>query len=155
MGVWEAGMIASDDRLNAGDGAGEKSRKVFLASGTMASATYVDMLGNAGAATSVSVTKYSANSDLWVAMHLDVFSDAASTALRLGIRINGTDYDVAFRYFTSANLYLPAIGWAAISGIPAGTYTCQSRWKRTSGTGNITANSGISELDLTVREVGL
>lgn len=155
MGAWEAGMIASDDRLNAGDGAGEKSRKVFAASGTLTSTSYLDIPGNAGAATSVSVTKYGATSGLWVAMKIQAFVDAGSTALRLGIRINGVDYDVALGYFTSATQYMTITGWASLTGIAAGTYTCQARWKRSTGSGTITVNNAISELDMTVREVGL
>jgi len=155
MGLWEAGMGVTDDRLNASTGAAEDGKKVFIASGTMASANYLDIPGNAGAATSVPLVKYTGASKLFVAMKTNLFSDAASTAVRLGIRINGVDYDVALGYYTLASQYHPVIGWAFLSGIPAGSYTCQARWKRTAGGGNITANSGISELDIDVCEVGL
>lgn len=134
-------------RLNAG----ENGVKVFATSGTMSSATYVNL--PAVSTASFPVTKRSAASGLYVAMKILAFADAGSTGLRLGVLIGGVDYDVALGYYTTANQYLPTVGFAYIAaGLAAGTYTVQPRWRRTTGAGLITTNSGISELDMSARE---
>lgn len=148
MELIQSGNRLSPARLNAA----ENGVKVFATSGTMSSGTYVNL--PAVATASFPVTKYSAASELFVTMKILAFADAGSTGLRLGVLINSTDYDVALGYYTAANTYLPTVGFAYIAaGLAAGTYTVQPRWRRTVGAGLITTNSGISELDVSVREV--
>lgn len=155
MGVFAAGQELTASRLNAGTTVGETVIKVFATSGTMTSSTYVDL--PSGTSSSLSFTKYRTASAILVHMKILAFSATnGSTGLRLGVRINSTDYDVALGYYTTANAYAPASGVALVaSGLTAGTYTVQARWKRSSGTGTITTADTISELDMSVREVGI
>lgn len=156
MGLIQTGMRLSAARLNAGMAAGETGIKEMVATGTMSSSSYVDIPGSDGS-TAFTVTKHSSGSKLYVAMTLRAFSDGASTGLRLGVRINGVDYDVAFGYYTQASVYLPVVGFNTnvASGLAAGAYTVQPRWRRTTGSGVINTHSSISELDVSVREVGV
>ncbi|MFG2059659.1 hypothetical protein ACGFI9_37175 [Micromonospora sp. NPDC048930] len=148
MELIQSGARLTPARLNFG----ENGTKVFATTGTMSSATYVDLPGLS--ATSFPVKKWATSSKLYVTMRFEAFSSAASTGLRLGVRINGVDYDVAYQYFTSANIYVPFSGWAYVaSGLAAGTYTVQARWKVATGPGVINTHNAISELDMGVREV--
>lgn len=150
MELFEAGMVVTDDRLNAG----ENGIKVFATSGTMASTSYVNIPGVS--ATSFSFTKYSLTSKIRVDMKITAFVDAGSTGLRLGVQINGIDYDVALGYYTTANQYMTVSGFAYVTNNQTpGTYTLQARWKRNSGTGTFNTLSTISELDFSAREVAL
>lgn len=148
MELIQSGQRLTPARLNAG----ENGVKVFATTGTLTSSTYLDLPGASTA--SFPVTKYATSSRLRVDMRFEAFADAGSTGLRLGVRINGVDYDVAYQYWTTANQYMPFSGFAYVAaGLAAGTYTVQPRWKRATGTGVINTNSGISELDVSVREV--
>lgn len=68
------------------------------------------------------------------------WSTTGTTGIYLGIRINGTDYDVAelianvpdFRH-----LAYSGVVYLAASVIAAGTYTIQGRWKAQNGSGTI------------------
>lgn len=146
MELIQSGMRLAPARLNAGD----NGVKALVTSGTLTSGTYLDVPGS----TSFPFTKYSLASRIRVDMKVLAFSDATSTGLRLGVRINGIDYDVALGYYTTANQYLPVSGFAIVtSGQVPGVYTLQARWRRTTGAGVINYNSGISELDMSAREV--
>lgn len=154
MGAINSGMALTAARLDAAVGAGEQAMKVFAGSVTYGGAAYADI--PAVTTTALSFTKYAAASKLRVDMTFRAFATATSTGLRLGVRINGVDYDVALGYFTNANIYIPFSGFAEIAaGLAPGAYTAQARWKMTSGAGVITTSSGVSELDMSVREIGV
>lgn len=115
------------------------------------STSYADIPGITG----LSFTKARSDTKIRVDMKTFFFtSSAGSTGLQLGVRINGTDYDVAKGYTTESSSYKPAVGFAAVtSGLAAGSYTITARWKVLSGSGVINTNSTISELDWSAREV--
>ena len=115
------------------------------------STSYADIPGITG----LSFTKARSDTKIRVDMKTLFFtSSAGSTGLQLGVRINGTDYDVAKGYTTESSSYKPAVGFAAVtSGLAAGAYTITARWKVLSGSGVINTNSSISELDWSAREV--
>jgi hypothetical protein len=48
-----------------------------------------------------------------------------------GVRINGVDYNLIRGYHDNSDTHRGFHATREISGIPAGTYTIQARWKRT------------------------
>jgi len=125
----------------------------LLATGTTGSTSYANLPAKAaGGAASFSFTKKRSDTRLRVAMKLIAYSDATSTGMQLGCQIGATDYDVTRCYYTSA-IYLNANGWTYISGLAAGTYTLQGRWKRFAGSGNLGTFNTISELDFEAEEM--
>lgn len=131
----------------------ETGLKVSATSGTMTSGTFVNLPSTT--TSSFSFTKRATSSSIRIDMGFRAFSaSAGSTGLRLAVRINGVDYDVALGYFTTTDQYEAFAGFAYVAaGLAPGTYTVQARWRRSTGTGTITTNSGISELDMSAREV--
>lgn len=106
-----------------------------LASGSENATTSYTTLG--GNSPSFDFTKRETATRLRIDMAEGYYVTAADTGVRFGVRINGTDYDVTQRNGTqTANVHETAVGTRIISGIPAGTYTIDGRWKKTAGTGN-------------------
>lgn len=114
------------------------------------SATYVDMVG---ASTSFSFTKGSSGTRLKVTMNVGAFiSGAANTRPGFAVSIGGVDYDVVGMTINPLATHTINAGFVYLSGITAGTYTVQGRWRRISGTGTLARNSedpvAISVLEL-------
>jgi hypothetical protein len=96
------------------------------------SASYVNTVGTS----SFSFTKDFASTRIKLDMHITSQVSVAATGTRFGVSLNGTDYDVCQMVNPQANIRAQASGTTFIgSGLAAGTYTIQGRWKRVSGTG--------------------
>lgn len=103
------------------------------------SATYVNM---AGASTSFSFTKASSGTRLKATMNVGAFiSGAANTRPGFAVQIGSTDYDVVGMTINPLATHTINAGFVYLSGIAAGTYTVQGRWRRISGTGTLARNS--------------
>lgn len=150
-----ANVLATDDALRVGgdyvagsnDGvnaAATTSSGVGL-SDTTTSASYVNMAG-AGSQTSFSFIKRFPSTQTRIKIHMSGSMWGAGTlpvAVMFGVRINSTDFDVYRQQIDAAagnNTY--GQGIAYVSGIPAGTYTVQGRWKRLSGTATPNRDTG-------------
>jgi hypothetical protein len=104
--------------------------------GSTTSATYVDF----PATSSFSLTKIYAGTRLRVDVKVGAYANANVAATRMGVRIAGTDYDIAHFAFSEANVYRAWSGSRFIPGIAAGAQTLQLRWYRFSGTGTLTSD---------------
>lgn len=116
-------------------------------SGTTTSATYVDF----PAVSSFSYTKIHATSRLRVHVDVGCYASGTVAAVRIGVRIAGTDYDMVNFAFSEANSFRAFSGTRYIPSIAAGAQTLQLRWYRVSGTGTLTADAS-SWLSLDVGE---
>lgn len=117
--------------------------------GTTTSATYVDL----PAPSSLSFTKkYNASTKLIVTVCAGARSNAALTTVRFGVRINGVDTDVAHMEIPDANKHVALSGVTTVTGLLAGTYTVQVRYRRTAGAGTLQVDSN-DWLSLAVEEV--
>jgi hypothetical protein len=112
-------------------------------------AAFADM-GGTGAVTSFAFTKRQAATRLKVTMHASFYSITSVSDAMLGVRINGTDYDMVKgpgvlneRQMWSATRY--------ISGIAAHSGTVQARWYRAAGTGTVRRDTA-DWLSLSVEE---
>lgn len=125
--------------LVAGGVAGSISNGITAGSTT--SASYVDM----PAGSSKAFTKLNAAvSQLRVQFSASSFvTGAAATVCQYGIRVNGVDYDISRQYFNAVSDHrtCPA-GVFYVTGLAAGAWTVQGRWKRTTGTGTLAVDSG-------------
>jgi len=67
---------------------------------------------------------------------------SGSTAVAIAIRMNSVDYEVCSRLYNDVSVrdWIGGVRLDA-AGVAAGTYTCQARWKRVSGTGTVTLDS--------------
>lgn len=104
-------------------------------SDTTTSATYVNMAGT-GSTTSVVATKKSTGTRLLVEVAMSFFVTVNDTTTRFGVNVNAVDYDI-FRLAATVpvNVHVFISGFNYISGLAAGTYTIQGRWRRDGGTG--------------------
>lgn len=101
------------------------------------SGAYVDITG---AAKVFNKFGSAAESDL-ILMHVGVsgFSTVGSTGVKIGVNVNGVDYDVTFMLINTANNHAPLpTGGVRITGLPAAPYNIKLRALRTTGTGTIT-----------------
>lgn len=129
-----AGHKVSADEFNVAMG-NREGITVAAPSESTTSSSYVNM----GATSSFSFTKILGSTRLRIEMELTFFVTNADTSTRFGVRINGVDYDVLHVGGNTivANSNFAAAGSAIVaSGLAAGTYTIQGRWKRTGGTGS-------------------
>jgi hypothetical protein len=126
-------LTVAGDRVTGGRG-GVNGFAVTSGTDTTTSGPYVNLAGT-GSQTSFSFTKRFAASRLRVAMSAGMSTTVASGAV-FGVRINGVDYDVCAAA-TASGARAVGSGTAYISGVPAGTYTVQGRWKRWVGTSTL------------------
>jgi hypothetical protein len=103
------------------------------------STSYVDVTG-----TTVSWAKTgdASGSDVVFVLLASCYVSAAATQPGLGVAIGGTDYDITQMIVNPINTHMPIVGARAISGVPAGAYTPTVRFKRISGTGTTTIDTG-------------
>lgn len=121
---------------------GASNQAVTSGSDTTTSATYVNMTGT-GAVTSFSFTKRRAATRVKLSTGMTWSASAAGSCLvRVGLLLNSVDYDCA-QQIIGASQFGSLAGWQYATGVPAGTYTVQARWKRTGGTG--TAQRSVNE----------
>lgn len=102
---------------------------------TTTSTTNVNLAGT-GAVTSFNFTKRFASTRLRIQMCPSMYT-AGSGGAMFGVRINGVDYDVVHVQTSTANERVSNTGVIYISGIPAGTWPIQGRWRRTNSTGTM------------------
>lgn len=140
-----AGVLATDSAVTvagdyiAGSNNGVNAPAVSTGSNTLASTTYVDMTGT-GSQTSFSVTKRhaAAKTRLKVYMSANHWISGGGTpypvGVQYGVRINGVDVDMFTLYIEAVagnNRYGNA--FAYVTGLAAGTYTVQGRWRKIVG----------------------
>lgn len=104
------------------------------------------------AGVSVRILKRYDETDLRLALSQTLYVSATTTFAAAAIRIAGTAGTVTATTWTAVDLvmnvlrfdvasaHLPISGFARQSGMPAGDYTLTARWRRTSGTGNVTTD---------------
>lgn len=120
------------------------------AADTTTSATYV----NLAATSSMTFTKLHGSTALELALHATSFSSATGTVTRFAVRIDSVDYDVCQLFWNVANSHAQTSGVAKVGSgvVAAGSYTVQGRWRRVSGTGTLTRDTG-DWLSMQVSEV--
>lgn len=107
-------------------------------SGTTTSASYVNVPGTS----SLAYTKKTSASKLVLTLNVSYWATAANTSTRLGLRVDTTDYDCTNFFFNTNSLHMQVSCTIVLSGISAGSKTIQARWKRMSGTGTLSMDSG-------------
>lgn len=92
-----------------------------------------------GTTTSVPFTKRAAHTAVVIAMGMSAESNAtAASVFEFGVLLNGTDYRVG-QMRPPVSTRLNSSGFNVIAnGLAADAYTIQGRWRRTSGTAQIT-----------------
>ena len=117
------------------------AQAVSSGSDTTTSASYANMAGT-GATTSFSFTKALTSTRVKIELIAGWSSGTNSSVMRAGALVNGTDYDCGqIALGTGVTGY--SAGFAVITGLAAGTYTVQARWKRVSGSGTPTRDSNM------------
>lgn len=112
------------------------------------SAAYANLLG----VSSFPFTKQDANSRLKVTIHAGAFVSIATTRPTYGVLLGATDYDVVSQTINPINTHTNISGVSYLTGVPAGGYTVQGRWKRVSGTGLVQRNTE-DWLSISVKEL--
>jgi hypothetical protein len=112
------------------------------------SAAYANLSGTS----SFAFVKQDAASRLKVTIHAGAFVSAAGTKPMYGVQIGGTDYDVVSQTINVTNTHVNISGFSYLTGVPAGSYTVQGRWRRAAGTGSITRNNE-DWLSISVKEL--
>lgn len=126
--------------------------RIGVGSFTTSSASYVDLLDNAAGATySVSFTKASAGTDVYVYGAASFVSNSGNCVAIIGVNDGTTDYDLGRSAATTGH-YTNAGGMITISGLAAGAYTFKLRVKLTANTINFNGTSCAAAL--TVEEAG-
>ncbi len=114
------------------------------------SGTYVDITGGSKA-----FTKYgnATDSDLIVQVCVSGYVSVAATVVKIGLRVNGVDYDVSIMPINAANSHAPwPTGSVRITNLPNNVYTLQLRALKVSGTGTITIDNN-DTVSMTIQEV--
>lgn len=85
-----------------------------------------------------SITKYRDDTKLylWSATG-GMYMTGAFGHIIFGVRINGVDYPTSDTAFSQLSIREDGSGHNWVTGLPAGTYSCQFRWQSTGGTGNV------------------
>jgi hypothetical protein len=144
VGIFRAGQRPTAARLNAIANSSYTSTTALSGSTTTASGSYVDMPTGS---TLAGFTKHHADTALLVYMDVNwVSAGSGNTFARFAVQISGADYDVSGGVVTEVSSWQSKAGFVRIAGLPAGTYTIQGRWRRSSGSGTLTANDWFSLL---------
>lgn len=105
--------------------------------GTTTSSSYADVAGS----TSVSFTKLQASTAIVAAVSLNCYiTGATNTPVSVALSINATDYEIYEYFLNDISKHYPTNGYRRVTGVAAGTYTVQVRWKRVSGSGTVTTD---------------
>jgi hypothetical protein len=116
--------------------------------GTTTSATYVNMPSGV-----VNFTKDVDDSKLLVTMNVGAFSTVAATSMRIGVNIDGTDYDCThFNFNTAAEHNHISCTIIIPAGVTAGAQSATARWRRVGGTGVLTKDSN-DWINMVVQEI--
>lgn len=107
---------------------------------TTTSLSYVNLAGT-GAVTSFSFTKRFASTRVRLDFSATFFTTHANTGPQFGMRVNAVDYDVARMkgsiILASSRLHTSGFTYIA-SGLAAGAYTVQGRWRALDSGGTLT-----------------
>lgn len=147
----EAELVRIDGELDTVEDAHGHTEGITNACGTSTttSATYV----NLPATSSFSFTKQrGAETKLKVFMSCSSFAQTNPAGARFAVLVNGVDTDICQHVHSAINTRNGASGMGQITGLAAGTYTVQGRWKRVSGTGTMAVNTD-DWLSIRVQEV--
>lgn len=102
---------------------------------TTTSSTYVSLTGTSSA----TITKSQGTAtQLRIDLSVSSWCNGTLTLVRFGVLVNGVDYDVTQIKHADSGKHAFATGTAYISGLAAGSYTIQARWRRVTGTGTLT-----------------
>lgn len=102
-----------------------------LVAGSTTSTTFVNM---PAPASFTFTKKYSAaQTKLRVRIDTSAFVGTANSIARWGVNVNATDYEFVNLWFNSINTHLPANGWTYITGLAAGAWAFQGRWRSPAG----------------------
>jgi hypothetical protein len=148
------GKITVDGVVVAASQDGVSAAAVTSGNDSTTSASYANLAGT-GSQTSFSFTKRYGSSDTRIKVNLAAsffLNVAASTKVSFGVLINGTDTEIVAVLCNpiSTHTHISATGY--ITGVQAGTYTVQGRWKRVSGAGTPTRDTN-DWLTITAEEV--
>lgn len=113
---------------------------VSSGSDTTASSAYVNMAGT-GSVTSFPITKKLAATKLVIRQHVGWQNTVGLSQMSFGVSVNGVDYECTRHSANATNTPLISSGLIVISGLAAGTYTVQGRWKRRGGSGTPTRSN--------------
>lgn len=152
LGRAGADLLQTDDAFNAVAGLRSFGNHVTGAEGGMSGSpgtgvytTSSTSYASLPATSSFTINKRRSDTRLKIFMSFILFSDTAgSTGVGMGALIDGTDYDIFRGYITTTGEYVMISGFGYVSGIGTGNKTVQARWKRTAGTGVLTANGAAS-----------
>ena len=100
----------------------------------------------------VTITKYNSNSNILIDLDCTMYSTANNSNVRFAVNDGSIDYDITNFYFNVANSHTTITGKVTVTGLGVGVYTFRLRWKRVSGAGTLTIDSG-DRLFLTAQEV--
>jgi hypothetical protein len=131
-----AGAVADPNEVNALARQNSISNAMII--GTTTSSSYADL---PDAPTSLTFVKLSSSTTLRVEGKLTLYSTGGSGVVRLGVSVNGTDYDLHNRTLSTTDVWGTVGGFTRITGLAAGSYTVQLRWRRVSGAGTLTVNT--------------
>lgn len=142
LGPFNEPATASSESINA--------QAVTSGIDTVTSTSYVNMAGT-GSVTSLPFTKRFVGTRLKVDVRATMYATTATQDAFIGVRINGTDYDVV-KQPAVLNERQPFTAITHIENIPAGEQTVQMRWRRTSTSGTPTRDTA-DWLSVCVEEV--
>lgn len=129
---FDGDVFVRGDRLSASEN-GVNGTAMTAGTNDTTSAAFANM-GGTGSVTSFQFVKHYAATRIRVYMSASFYVTAAPPSnVIFGVQINGVDYEIV-RGVGQVNerQINSAVGY--ISGVPAGTYTVQGRWRRESGT---------------------
>ena len=109
-------------------------------SDTTTSSSFANLAGT-GSVTSFSFTKALTSTRLIVRLEMGWQNATAVSDMSAGVNVNSTDYEVARQSLNTTTNIGYVAGFVIISGLTAGVYTVQGRWKRRSGSGTPTRSS--------------
>ena len=115
---------------------GKGSYSNFSPSFSTSSTSYVDMSG-----VSISLTKGSANSTLLIDFNTANYTGATGHTSQFAVRVNGTDYDICKRYHDTVTTF-PMGGSVQVTGLAAGAYTIQGRFRTNTSSTNVIDGNG-------------
>jgi len=134
-GQWLNASDLNDLVSMLGGETGASNPAVTSGNDTTTSASYVSLAGT-GSVTSFSFTKVWASTRVELSIAAGWSPTTSSAGVTFGMRIDSTDYDCVKDVKGTGVVGTPS-GFAVVTGLAAGTYTVQARWKRHTGTGTL------------------
>ncbi len=137
-----AGAVADPNEVNAIARQNSISNAMII--GTTTSSSYSDL---PDAPTSFTFVKLSSSTTLRIEGKLTLYSTGGSGVVRLGASVtavgagSGTDYDLHNRTLSTTDVWGSVGGFTRVTGLAAGSYIIQLRWRRVSGAGTLTVNT--------------